>query len=173
LVCLTSDLKLSNQGEDSVRRAAGERHHSPFQIAAEMALYFLRFMLEPRVDLSAVAARRAPARLSRFQNSYIGATLSKVQRRRQPSKATAHHDDAGAFVAAKRRGRDRVPCGFGVKARRQLVSFRFGMVGHDCPIARFDRSKAVRLLTSAARRWDYRPTRKLAQAPRWDCSGFG
>jgi hypothetical protein len=47
------------------------------------------------------------------------------------------------------------------------------MVGHDCPIARFDRSKAVRLLTSAARRWDYRPTRKLAQAPRWDCSGLG
>jgi hypothetical protein len=45
LVCLTSDLKLSNKGEDSVRSAARERHHSSSQIAAEMALYFLRFML--------------------------------------------------------------------------------------------------------------------------------
>ena len=104
MVCLTSDLKLSNKGENSVRSAARERHHSPSQIAAEMALYLLRFMLEPRVNLAAIAARRAPPRLSSFQNRHIAATLGEVQGRRQSSKAAADHDDADALVAAKRRG---------------------------------------------------------------------
>ena len=130
LVRLTSDLKLSNKGEDSVRSAARQRHHSPSQIAAETTLYLLRFMLEPRVNLAAIAARRAPPWLSSFQHSDIGATLSKVEGRRQSGKAAAHYDDAHTLVAAKRRRRDRVPRGFGIKATRQLVSFRFDSVGH-------------------------------------------
>jgi hypothetical protein len=95
-------------------------------------------MLEPRVDLAAIAAGRAPPRLASFQNRHIGAALRNVQRRRQPGEAAADHDDANPLVAAKRRRRDRVPRSFGVKAARQPVSL-FDVVGHV--VIRFARSK--------------------------------
>jgi hypothetical protein len=118
-----------------------------------MALYLVRFMLEPRVNLAAIATRRAPSRLLSLQNSYIDATLSKVKGRREAGKAAAHHDDARALVAAKRRCRDRIPRGFGIKAAGQPAASRFDRVCHDCPIARSDQSNAVLPLMSARSRW--------------------
>jgi hypothetical protein len=116
-----------------------------------MTLYLLRFMLQPRINLATIATRRAPSRLFRFQNGYIGATLSKVQGRRQPGKAASHHDDAHMLVTAKWRRRDPVPRGFGIEAARQPVSFSFDMAGHVYPIAHFDQSAcpAVRALLAA------------------------
>src|SRR5277367_6142933 len=99
-----------------------------------MALYFLRFMLEPGVHLAAIAARGAPSRLSSFQNRHIGAVLSEMEGRRQSCEAAADHDDARALVAAKRRGCDLISRSFGIEAARQPVSSRFDRVGHDCPI---------------------------------------
>jgi hypothetical protein len=95
-------------------------------------------MLEPRVDLAAIAARGAPAWLPSFQNRHIGAALRKVKGCGQTREAAADHDDADALVAAKRRARDRVPRSFGVKAARQPVSL-FDVVGHV--VIRFARSK--------------------------------
>jgi hypothetical protein len=124
-----------------------------------MALYLLRLMLEPRVDLAAIAPRCAPPGLSSFQNCHIDATLGEVQGRRQSSKAASDHDDADTLVAAKRRGQDCGPRSFGIKATREPVCFRFDKIGHDCPIAHFDQSEPVPLLRSAARRRDYRLAR--------------
>jgi hypothetical protein len=109
-----------------------------------MALYLLRFMLEPRVNLAAIAARCAPPRLSSFQNRHIAATLGEVQGRRQSSKTAADHDDADALVAAKRRGQDCGPRSFGIKATREPVCFRFDKIGHDCPIVHSDHTKPSR-----------------------------
>jgi len=131
-----------------------------------MALYLLRLMLEPRVNLAAIAPRRAQTRLSSFQNRHIAATLSKMQSRRQSSKAAADHDDADALVAAKRRGSNPFPRSFGIKATREPVCFRFDKIGHDCPIAHSDQSEAVSLLLSAPGRRDYRLARRSAQVRR-------
>ena len=131
-----------------------------------MALYLLRLMLEPRVNLAAIAPRRAPPGLSSLQHRHIAATLGEVQGRRQSSKAAADHDDADALVAAKWRGQDCGPRSFGIKATREPVCFRFDKIGHDCPIAHSDQSEAVSLVLSAARRRDYPLARQSAQVRR-------
>src|SRR6202020_1418995 len=94
------------------------------------------------------------------------ATLSKMQSRRQSSKAAADHDDADALVAAKRRGSNPFPRSFGIKATREPVCFRFDKIGHDCPIAHSDQSEAVSLLLSAPGRRNYRLARRSAQVRR-------
>jgi hypothetical protein len=80
--------------------------------------------------LAAIAAGRAPPRLSRLQNGHISATLSEVESRRQSSRAAADHNSADALVAGERRGRDCGPRSFGIKAARQPRSVSFNVVGH-------------------------------------------
>src|SRR5258708_8515499 len=79
------------------------------------------------MELTAIIARRAPARLLRFEDNCISPLLGKMQRRRKSGEPAADDRDRHVLVGVEWRCQDRRDCGVRIKARRQ----RKGIVGHD------------------------------------------
>ena len=116
---LARDLVAANQIEREIGSAVGERNHAAAELGAEIGFDLVGIMLESGIDLPAIAARGAPARLLRFQHDRVHAQLRQMQRARQPRKAAADDRHGDASVAIERRCRRRRNRGLGVKARRQ------------------------------------------------------
>ena len=78
---LAGDLVAADQVERVVRGAVGKRDHAAAKLSAEIGLDLVRVVLEARIDLAAIVARRAPARLLRLQHGHVDALLGQMQRR--------------------------------------------------------------------------------------------
>ncbi len=116
---LAGDLVAADQVERVVGGAVGKRDHAAAELSAEIRLDLVRVVLQPRIDLPAIVARRAPARLLRFQHDCVHALLGQMQRRRQPGKTAADDRDRDIFVRIERRRRRRRHGRIGIEAWRQ------------------------------------------------------
>ena len=89
------------------RRGAGEGIHAAAQLLAEVALHRIRIELQAGIDLAAIAAGGAPARLLRLEQHDLRALLRQMQSGRQSGDAAADHGRIGAHIPVQRRRRDR------------------------------------------------------------------
>ena len=75
LQCVARDLMTLDQPEHHIRRVAGQRDHAAAEIGAEVRHDLVGIVLQSRIDLPAIAPRRAPARLLRLQQHDIDAAV--------------------------------------------------------------------------------------------------
>ena len=101
--------------EDQRRSGARQSVHAPAEIGAELALHRVRVELEPRIDLSSVAARSAESELLSLEQHHGRARSRRVQRRGESGDAAAHDRHVGAHISLERRRRGRGRCGFCVQ----------------------------------------------------------
>ena len=128
LPCLAGDLVAADQVEREVGSTVGKRDHAAAEVGAEIGLDLIGIVLQPRIDLPAIIARCAPARLLRFQHGHVDALLGQMQRRGQPGEAAADDRDrdascphrAAASVSARPPYRRR---GLAAAATRQVSSW--------------------------------------------------
>ena len=98
--------------EQNPRRRAGGAGDAR-QIVRRVAVY----------ELAAVAPRRAPADLSRFEQNRFAPAPRRFERARKPAKSAADNGDIGARLAAQRRRRRR--------AERARFVMRIDKIGHS------------------------------------------
>ena len=96
---LAGDLVAADQVEREVGGAVGKRDHAAAEVGAEIGLDLIGIVLEARIDLAAIVARCAPARLLRLQHGHVDALLGQMQRGGQPGKAAADDRDRNVLVA--------------------------------------------------------------------------
>ncbi len=100
---LAGDLMAADQVEREGRRIPGKRDHAPAEVGAERRLDGVGIELEPRIELAAIVAGGAPARLLRFQHDRVGSALGQVQRGRKSGKPAADDRDRHGPVGIERR----------------------------------------------------------------------
>src|SRR5882757_11567784 len=101
------------------RRVVGKRDHAPAEFNAEGRFDGVRIKLEPRIELTAVIARGAPARLLGFEDDRVGPLPGEMQRGRKYGKAATDDRDRHGPVGLERRRRNRRNGGIGIKAWSQ------------------------------------------------------
>jgi hypothetical protein len=118
-----------DQVEGQLRRAARQRHHAPAHIRAEPGLDRVGVLLEAGIDLAAIAARSAPARRLRLQQSNGDAALGQMQRRGKPGEAAADNGHLRLRLAGQwRAGRGRV----GGRRPQRIGDHLFFIADHRC-----------------------------------------
>ena len=114
-----ADLVLLDEGEDLVRRGVGHGDHAPPEFGPEIPLDLGGVVLEPRIHLSAIAPRSAPARLVGLQDHHVHPAPGEVERGGEAREAAAHHRDRSAVLSFQRGRGDRGPRRGGIEAARQ------------------------------------------------------
>src|SRR5438093_1312459 len=94
------------------------------EVGAEIGLDLIGIVLQPRIDLPAIIARCAPARLLRFQYDRVHTLLGQMQCRGQPGEAAADDRDRDALVRIERRRWCRRHGRIGIQAWRQRLMGR-------------------------------------------------
>ena len=105
------DLVLLHQRKHLVGRGARESQHPASHLLAEIGDHLFRVGIDAGIDLAAIAARSAPARLMRLQHHGIDAAFGQMQCRRQP-RVPATDDDDGSRdrgIQFGHRGQRRAP----------------------------------------------------------------
>ena len=112
---LARDLVAADQIMREVRGAVGELDHAAAELGAEIGLDLIGIVLQAGIDLAAIVARRAPARLLRLQHQRLDALLGQMQRRgqarcsrrRRSRRRRSCPHRAAAWPPARRRCRHR------------------------------------------------------------------
>ena len=112
------------QVERKHRRVVGERDHATAEVGAEIRLDRIGIEFQSRIELAAIIAGRAPARLLSFEHDRIGALFGQMQRGRQSGKAAANDCHRDILVDVERRRRNR--------ARRQYPHRGSAARREDC-----------------------------------------
>ncbi len=92
-----------HQVEHERRCGSRQRIHTASQILAEIGLHDVRVVLQPWIDLAAIAAGCTPPRTLRVQNHDADALFGQVQRGREARKTGADDDHVGMHRALERR----------------------------------------------------------------------
>ena len=103
--------------ENDLRRVPGQLDHAPAKVGTEVRLDIIGIVLQARIDLPAVAAGGAPARLVCLQNGNIDSLLGKMERCGQACETSTDDGDGHTPIAVERWRRDGRPRGIGVEAR--------------------------------------------------------
>jgi hypothetical protein len=126
LLRFAADLMALNETEEGFGSGIGKLHH-PVAKCAEIALDIVGIRLEAGIDMPAIAARGAEARLLRFQQQNIDAALGQMQCGGEAGDAAANDHDRGPCLPLKPRQIKRGNGCFCVETRWQRL---FGMCRH-------------------------------------------
>jgi hypothetical protein len=119
LAGVAGNAEAADQLKREDRRVVGKRDHARAEIGAEFGLDRVGVELQAGIELAAIIAGSAPARLARFQHDRLDALFGEMQGGREPGKAAADNRHGHAAVGLERRQLKRWHRGCRIEARRQ------------------------------------------------------